>query len=276
MNFGVQSKLITLVLTASLLSFLLTGMLSFSVAQHLLSQAGIERLTTIRNARSEAIKDYVEQLSDQLMTLSETRMTIDAMKRFTAAFSQLPDINEVQKQRLATYYKTDFIPKLSKKILGEPRPATYYPATAAERYLKYHHLPSVVGPNASQGVSNTSSTKSTMTEVDDSSPWADVHSEYQRRFARLVQLFDYQDIMMVDIRTGNVVYSVSKEDDFGTNLLTGPYSESAAAKVFREVKRSRDPFFVAFSDFEFYKPSFARPTMFVATTVFDGEDFIVP
>jgi uncharacterized membrane protein affecting hemolysin expression len=45
LNFGVQSKLITLVLTASLLSFLLTGMLSFSVAQHLLSQAGIDVLS---------------------------------------------------------------------------------------------------------------------------------------------------------------------------------------------------------------------------------------
>lgn len=60
-------------LRASLLSFLLTSLLSFGVTKQLLAEAGIERLTTIRNARSEAIKDYGEQLSDQVMTLSETR-----------------------------------------------------------------------------------------------------------------------------------------------------------------------------------------------------------
>ncbi|MFM7513665.1 MAG: hypothetical protein ACKO3F_09955 [Cyanobium sp.] len=51
----------------------MTSLLSFGVTKQLLAEAGIERLTTIRNARSEAIKDYGEQLSDQVMTLSETR-----------------------------------------------------------------------------------------------------------------------------------------------------------------------------------------------------------
>ncbi|MEB3300523.1 MAG: hypothetical protein VKN56_00995, partial [Cyanobacteriota bacterium] len=61
-NFSVSSKLVTLVLTASLLSLLLTGLLSFGVAKHLMEEAGIERMTAMRNGRAEAISDYAEKL----------------------------------------------------------------------------------------------------------------------------------------------------------------------------------------------------------------------
>lgn len=77
-------------------------------------------------------------------------MTIDSMIRFTASLNQLPDINQVQKKRLATYYETDFVPKLSKKILGEPRLATGYPVTAAAQYMKYHNILIAMGPSSKQ------------------------------------------------------------------------------------------------------------------------------
>ncbi|MEB3243165.1 MAG: adenylate/guanylate cyclase domain-containing protein [Cyanobacteriota bacterium] len=269
-----QSKLITLVLTASLVSLLLTGLLSFGVARHLLAESGLERLTALRNARSEAIKEYTEQLSDHVMTLSETRMTIDGIQRFSQAFNQLPAINEEQKKRLRTYYDTEFIPKLKKSTIGEPSTATYLPSSPAEGYLKYHYTAANDGSKIKSLTSNSGSPRSALEDAKDGSNWSSVHKEYHRRFARLAKLFGYQDIVMVDVNTGNVVYNISKEDDLGTNLLTGPYADSAEAKVFREVKKSRDPFFISFSDFENYKPSFGKPTMFVGTSVFDGDNFV--
>lgn len=273
-NFGVQSKLVTLVLTASLLSLLLTGLLSFSVARHLLAEAGYERLTAVRNARAEAIKEYVEQLSDHVMTLSETRMTIDATKRFTETFNQLPDLNDSQKKQLKSYYETEFIPRLKEKVEGAPNPATYYPSTAGDRYLKFHYSATNKGSGSNKSAANTRQAKSALEDAKDGSRWSDVHREYHRRFRRLADLFGYQDIMIVDIRTGNVVYSMAKEDDLGTNLLSGTYADSEVARVFRDVKKSRDPFFLTFSDFEPYKPSLGKSTMFVGSTVFDGEDFV--
>jgi class 3 adenylate cyclase len=273
-TFGVQSKLITLVLSASLVSLLLTGLLSFGVARHLLSEAGYERLTSLRNTRSEAIKAYTEQLSDHVMTLSETRLTIDGIQRFRQAFDQLPDISEDQKRDLRNYYESEFIPKLRKSTLGEPSAATYHPNNQAERYIKYHYAAAFIGSGVKGLAPNSGSPRSAKEDAKDGSTWSSVHMDYHRRFARLADLFDYQDILLVDVRTGNVVYNYSKEDDLGTNLLTGPYADSAAAKVFREVKKSRDPFFITFGDFENYKPSFGQPTMFVGTTVFDGNNFI--
>jgi class 3 adenylate cyclase len=272
-NFSVSSKLVTLVLTASLVSLLLTGLLSFGIAKNLMEEAGIERMTAMRNGRAEAIRDYVEKLSDHVMTLSETRMTIDATKRFSQAFNQLADLNEGQKKDLKRYYETAFIRRLKARTPGDPKAATYYPATPNERYLKYHYAA------ASELQTPTADSESTANRIQledakDGSAWSGIHKEYHRRFARLGELFDYADIMLVDIKTGNIVYSMAKEDDLATNLLNGPYSDSQAAKVFREVKKSKDPFFITFGDFEAYKPSFGQTTMFVGTTVFDGDDFI--
>ncbi|MFM9087744.1 MAG: HAMP domain-containing protein, partial [Cyanobium sp.] len=257
-----QTRLISLVLTASLASLLLTGLLSFGVARHLLMEGGYERLTAIRNARAVAIKDTIEELSNQVLTLSETRMTIEASKRFTQGFNQLPSPNAAQDKALKTYYDTTFIRKQKETSPGTETALDFYPKNPAERYLKTHYTTAdLLDP-------------STLEDAKDGSSWSQAHKDFHRRFKRLADLFGYQDIMIADVKTGNIVYSVAKEDDLGTNLLHGPYANSQAGKAFRTVKQSRDPFYITFSDFELYKPSFGKATMFVGTTVFDGDEFV--
>jgi class 3 adenylate cyclase len=259
---SVQSKLIALVLTASLASLLLTGLLSFGVARHLLMEGGYERLTAIRNARAVAIQNTFEDLSDHVLTLSETRMTIDASKRFNQAFKELPRPTQEQEKALKTYYNTTFIAKQKETSHEQQTTPDFYPKTPSERYLKANYT------------ITDSLNRSNLDDAKDGSSWSQVHKDYHNRFRRLANLFGYQDIMIADISTGTIVYSVAKEDDLGTNLLVGPYANTQAAKVFRAVKQSRDPLFITFSDFELYRPSFGKPTMFVGTTVFDGDAFV--
>jgi hypothetical protein len=60
----------------------------------------------------------------------------------------------------------------------------------------------------------------------------------------------------------------------GSNLQTGVYADTALARTFEELRKSRDPNFVYISDIEHYKASFGEPAFFVGTTVFDGDKFI--
>ena len=92
-NFGVQSRLIALVLTASLVSLLLTGLTSYGIAQHLLTEAGYQRLIALRNARAEAINEDAKRLYNQVLTWSEAPLVIGGTRAFTEGFNQLPDIN---------------------------------------------------------------------------------------------------------------------------------------------------------------------------------------
>ncbi|MCS5693298.1 HAMP domain-containing protein [Cyanobium sp. FGCU-6] len=263
-KFGVQSKFLALVLFASLASLLLTGFVSFGIARHLLTEAGYNQLIGLRNARAEAVQDYFRKLDDHVLTMSEAQMTVTAVKEFSPAYSQLPDINPAQRKELEEFYLKDFLPKLKKNISGDPRLPTYFPPSAPARYLKYHYVSS--NPHRSRPAH--------LDDAGDGSQWSTIHRKFHPRFRRIAERYGYQDILLVDIKTGDVVYSVANEIDLGTNLLNGPFSDSAAAQVFREVKKSRDPLFITQSDLEHYKPGLGVPTRFAGTTVFDGDNFI--
>ncbi len=98
----------------------------------------------------------------------------------------------------------------------------------------------------------------------DGSGWSEVHRRYHAFFRNFLRVNRYYDIFLVDPDTGHVVYTVFKETDFGTSLLTGPYKDTNIARVFRRARDSKDPEAVFFEDFEYYEPS-REPAAFLAT-----------
>ncbi|MGR3178373.1 MAG: ATP-binding protein [Candidatus Anammoxibacter sp.] len=76
---------------------------------------------------------------------------------------------------------------------------------------------------------------------------------------------------MIDEESGHIVYSVFKEVDFATSLLTGPYKDTHFAKAFKDARHANDKEFVKLVDFEPYDPSYADPASFIASPIFDGE-----
>ncbi|MDM8517247.1 methyl-accepting chemotaxis protein [Desulfobacterales bacterium HSG16] len=108
-----------------------------------------------------------------------------------------------------------------------------------------------------------------MTEME----MAEVHSpkngndEYL--FVRFKELKGYYDLFLIE-PDGLVIYSVGKESDFGTNLVTGKYSSSNLAGLFRKVMKTKK---FGLTDFEPYAPSNDDPAAFSAIPIIsdDGE-----
>ncbi len=44
------------------------------------------------------------------------------------------------------------------------------------------------------------------------------------------------DLFLMDTE-GNVIYTAEREDDFGTNLETGPYRDSGLARAYEQGRR---------------------------------------
>jgi PAS domain S-box-containing protein len=101
----------------------------------------------------------------------------------------------------------------------------------------------------------------------DGSDYTTLHKTAHERFLRLLQIQDLNDLLLVD-PAGNVVYSVMKEPDFGTNLLNGPYRASNAAKAFRAALAAQPPWQQSFADMEPYGPS-KHPAIFMGQAVQD-------
>ncbi|MCX5954787.1 MAG: HAMP domain-containing protein [Cyanobacteria bacterium] len=265
-KLGVQSKVLAMVLLASLLSLLLTGLLSYNIGSNVLTTAVTNQLVALRNSRAEALQDYFGFLRNHVLTMSEGFLVIDGLKDFRAAFPKLQNttLSAEQQKKLVAYYTDVFIPKLKKNLEGEPALATYLPNTPADRYLTYHYTAN--NPRAPH--------LDELEDAGDGSEYSAVHRKYAKRFHRLTEVFGYRDIFLVDIDSGNVLFSVAKEADMGSNLKTGIYADTALGKTFDEIRKSRDPYFVYISDFEHYKASFGEPAFFIGSTVFDGDKFI--
>lgn len=92
------------------------------------------------------------------------------------------------------------------------------------------------------------------------------HRQYHAIYRGHRQAQGYYDIFLIDM-DGNIVYSVRKEEDFGTNLATGPYRETGLAEVYRKARESQDASSVVVSDFEAYAPSGGDAAAFLGAPI---------
>ncbi len=86
-----------------------------------------------------------------------------------------------------------------------------------------------------------------------------------------LQISKIHDLLLID-KEGNILYSVATESDLGTNIINGPYKDTALARVFRKVMQARKPLF---SDVSYYKPSNNQEAIFGGNTVFDEHGKII-
>ena len=81
--------------------------------------------------------------------------------------------------------------------------------------------------------------------------------------------FGYYDIFLVDPKTGHIIYSVFKELDFATSLISGPYRNTNFARAFRAAAASGKGS-THIVDFEPYRPSYDGAASFIASPVYDA------
>ncbi len=89
-----------------------------------------------------------------------------------------------------------------------------------------------------------------------------VEREYRPYFAYYKETAGYHDLILISPE-GDVVQTVAKEDDLGTNLKTAPYRDSELAKVFERAKTMLE---TSMSDYRYYSPS-GEPAAFIAAPV---------
>ncbi|MEP4037852.1 methyl-accepting chemotaxis protein [Pseudophaeobacter sp.] len=91
------------------------------------------------------------------------------------------------------------------------------------------------------------------------------HSKFHPSFRTLLTAKGYYDAFLISM-PGDVIYTVYKEDDYGTNLLNGAYKDSDLGVLFRKALET-EPGKVIFSDVAPYAPSANAPAAFAATKV---------
>ena len=102
----------------------------------------------------------------------------------------------------------------------------------------------------------------------DASDFSKAHAANHPWLRNFLRARGYYDLFLIDL-TGNVIYTVFKEPDFATNVLTGPWRDSGLAAVYRAAAAAQ-PGEVVYDPFKRYEPSKGAPAAFIGTPIFEG------
>jgi len=106
--------------------------------------------------------------------------------------------------------------------------------------------------------------------ADDGSSYSDTHARYHPWFRQFLRARGYYDIFLFD-PDGNLIYTVFKELDYATNLVTGKWQNSDLGHAFRAARDNPVPDYRAFFDFKPYAPSHGAPASFISKPVLDED-----
>jgi len=93
-----------------------------------------------------------------------------------------------------------------------------------------------------------------------------IHGRYDSQLKGYIAVNGFEDIYLIDRKSGNVMYAAGQGEELGTSLASGRYRHTALARLWERVLSSGD---VAFEDFSVYEPSGGRQAAFIGYPVLD-------
>ena len=269
-DLKIRNKVLLVLIPSVLVTICAIAYLSVQASQEALKTAAFNQLVAVRELKASQIEDYFKKIRNQVETFSENKMIVDAMEDFSASFDTMPfDIRPSQgdlsaaKQRLSTYYATQFLPKLSQNTGEELSINDYFPKNLSTQLLQDLYISNNPNPLGS---------KHLLDRATDVSTYSKHHEFYHPTIRSYLEKFGYYDIFLIEPKTGYIVYSVFKEADYATSLIEGPYSGSNFAQAFKAARDSGNPNYSKLEDFQPYAPSYSAPASFISSPIYkDGE-----
>ncbi len=261
-SLGFQSKLLIMLLTVSVLSVLIAGMIGYLSGTKSLRDAEYQRLSQLRDSRAREITAFYDGVSNAATVLTHSSASITAMKDFTGAFADLQKapLPPGAPEAVDNYYRTVFEPALEKGTGEKVDPALFRPKSNAQTYLQsLYTVPAKGDFKASEKIQN----------AGDPSQWSKLNQQYQPFFSDFADRFGFDDAMLID-PAGDVVYSAFKQTDLGANVLAPPFATTKLADAYRKAMRASSVDEVIVSDFEDYAPANGKPTLWILTPIGDS------
>ncbi|MFB2599553.1 adenylate/guanylate cyclase domain-containing protein [Herbiconiux sp. P17] len=261
-GLGIQSKLLIMLLAVSIGSTLVVGYVGYVSGRDSLRDAAFDQLTSVREAKTLAIQSLFTNIESGLVLDSSGATGNQAASEFSAAFAELnaQPVNPEQKAAVDSYYTDSFIPDLEARTGQESAPDVFEPTSPASVYLQNFYTAPPAGDYDAAAL---------VDDAGDGSTWSAVDAKYNPYFREMATRYQYEDALILDTE-GNVVYSVYKGVDLGTNVLDGPYKGSGLASAYTEALNSNTVNYAAITDFDRYQPSLGVPTAWGVSPIGSG------
>jgi methyl-accepting chemotaxis protein len=237
----------------------------------MLRTEAFNKLCANRDVKRAAVERYFQSIHDQVLTFSEDRMIVDAMREFRQAFKAYRTEAKLsaaatgkQRDELRTYYTGDFTAQYREQNDGQTIDAERFFERLDDDSLALQHAYIWANPNP---LGN----KHHLDRAPDESSYSKLHGRIHPIVRSYLEKFGYYDIFLADPETGDIVYSVFKELDYSTSLIDGPYAETNFGAAFRAASAAGNKDAVVLVDYARYAPSYDAPASFIASPIFDGD-----
>ena len=271
-----KNRLLLALLSISLIPLSVLGLSMYYLTSDAIMEQATARLTAVRTIKANQIQSYFHSIQDQIQTFSEDRMVIQAMSDFKNGMETIQAENEVTEEALtemrkqvSRYYSSEF----ARQYKADNRKSDasddafvsklLSPLDGDAITLQYEYI---------QKNPNALGSKELLDDAGDGSSYSRSHSLYHPIIRNYLQKFGYYDIFLVDLDSGDIVYSVFKEVDYATSLKDGPYAATNLGRAFSEAAKSNWKDSVSFVDYEAYPPSYEAPASFIASPIFEGDE----
>ncbi|MDH5785427.1 MAG: methyl-accepting chemotaxis protein [Chromatiales bacterium] len=227
-------------------------------------------LVSLRESKKSQVEDYFKTIYGQLLNLASLPAVKENVLEFSDEYNLVEEglsaTNVAQmREALREYYVNQYGAEYRNQNSGQSIDAASYLArlTPAAVYFQYHWIKQNPNPLGA---------KNSLTSNKSGRQYDEIHSKHHPFYNDFITRFGYYDLFIVNVH-GDVVYSVYKELDFGTNLKNGVWSDSGLARVFNKAMQSAEGG-VSVDDFAPYTPSYNGPASFAAAPIFDNGERI--
>lgn len=261
-NLSIKIKIAIVVALCVLFTAALLGTISYNLSSKTLQAAYSAQMTSIRELKKRRIEAFYKQMHSQVRTYADDKMVVDATKGLSEAFIRAGVNDGHQEARvndMRNYLETEFMKRIE--------------AGSANDYLSNDPRTNFFQSQYITGNPHSVGSKDKLERGTDNIEYNKLHGFYHPTFRNYINEYKIYDMMIIDVKTGYVVYSMFKEVDFGTSLIDGPFRGSILSTVFNETKvLPKGQVFM--SPTKRYAPSYNMPTTFLSSPVYDGRDIV--
>lgn len=267
-RISLKTKLIIAMVGVSIVPLLLVGAFLQDRSGSQLKANASAQLEALRDVKKMQIENYFEIIHRQVVNLASNPYIEEVLLSIGSAFHKLGKaerndnsaIEGIRKQ-VEAFYKTGFGREFTSRTGRQVDISKLIPPDLESQIAQQHYI---------INNSNPVGEKHKLDEAPDRNLYDRRHGRYHSFFRQYLENFGYYDIYLVDSR-GYIIYTVFKEIDFGTNLVTGPYRNTNIARAYKAaltVKKGS----AQLLDYEAYTPSYDAPASFIAAPVYDKND----
>jgi class 3 adenylate cyclase len=260
-RWGLAAKLFAVLIILGAVAVTITGVLGYIRARDSLEQTIYNQLTATRESKSHQVTIYFRTIRADMRLLATSKMVVDAMRGFRDAVDELDSrpVPDEMRRQVVNWYETDYMPMV-RRLLGANTPLQdFLPAGSASYFLQDWYL--VENPHPKER-------RKLIDEAGDGT-YSKLHAMYHPLLRTAAATLNLADLLLVDPRSGRIIYTVEKEPEFGTSLRAGPYRNSNLAAAAARCAQAPDPSATCLEDFADFLPADGAPEAFMAAPVID-------